>query len=106
MRAGLLRNRVIVQEPILTQNNFGEEEVSGWQRKATVWANIVRDQGNENYDAQQIKNVVDLKITTRYFAWITPKMRLIFKDKPIDIDSVVDPDGRRRSLEIRCKQVA
>lgn len=103
MRAGDLHHRVTIQQPVESQNSYGEP-IATWQDVATVWAAIEPLQGRERFDAQQVVAQVDTRIRIRYRPGITPKMRVLFGTRVFDIQAVVEPETRRRELQLLCRE--
>ena len=103
MRAGDLRHRVTIQQPVETQNAYGEPVVA-WQDVATVWAAVEPLRGREFFDAQQVQARVDHRIRIRYRADVTPKMRVLLGSRAFNIQAVIEPESRRRELHLMCKE--
>lgn len=105
MRAGDLRHRVTIQQAAETQSGSGAIGQT-WSDVAAVWASIEALQGREVFAAQQINAQVSSRITIRYRAGIIPKMRMVFGARTFNIEAVIDPDGRRRELQLLVSEVA
>lgn len=67
---------------------------------ATLRASVEPLRGFERLKAMQLEDSVSHKITTRYRAGITAKMRVVFKSRPFNIRSVINVDEANRFLEI------
>lgn len=104
MRAGQLRDRVTLQEVTETRDSFGAV-VEAWSDVATVWAEVADLSGREYFDAQQTNAELKTRIRIRYRSGVVPKMRAVFGSRVFDIESVIDPDSRRRELHLMCKEV-
>lgn len=77
--------------------------VLAWTNGATVWAEIktrFSHSGSEKFSAGQLENRTSYAITTRYISGITPKMRILFGSRVLNIRSVVNLDGKNEILEI------
>jgi head-tail adaptor len=108
MRAGLLRHRITIQQPSPGSNAYGETD--GWADYTTIWADVRLAQASESGQERDARTVT-LEVHARYRADITPAMQLLFGTEtnsdgeqvpvPYDIESVGDPEGRRRRLLIR-----
>lgn len=103
MRAGELRHRVTIQQMQDTQNEYGEP-VKEWVDVVTVWASIEGLRGREYFEAQQTMAQADHRIKIRYMDGIKPTMRIVYGTRIFSIQSVLDPDGRRRELHLICKE--
>lgn len=105
MRAGRLRHRVTIQENVGSENNFGET-VDDWQAVTTRWAAVDPLRGRERFEAQQISAEVSHRVTMRYFADLTPTMRLVYDGRVLEIEAVIDVEERGRELELLCRENA
>lgn len=105
MRIGPLRHRVNIQQPIATQNDFGEEIIT-WSTLASVWANVLPASGRESYVSagEQQLAVITHRVQLRYRTDLGPKMRVVWEDRYLDIESVQDPTGKRGFLMVMCRE--
>lgn len=104
MRAGRLRHRVVVEEPVTTQNETGEEEVV-FTAIGREWASVQPLRGREQLQAQQIDATLDTKIGMRWSPTvdrITPKWRLSHLGVVYNVVSVAHIDMARREVELMC----
>lgn len=106
MQAGRLRHRVTIQQPGVTQNEYNEEVVT-WSTFATVWADITALSGQERLIAlaDQVQSSMIQNVRIRYRSGVTVKMRLSLGSRILDIETVEDPDGRKRQLLLACREV-
>jgi len=105
MRAGKLRHKITIQycpEP-QSQDSYGAV-IKNWSDYATVWASIEPARGREFWESQQINAEVTAKITIRYLAGITPKMRVKYGSRIFEIISVINPEERNRELQLMVKE--
>lgn len=68
----------------------------------TVWASVEPTRGREYQEAQRIRPELTYKITTRFYAVITPDMLIKFKDRYFQIVSAINVRERNEMLEIIC----
>jgi len=99
---GGLRMRVTVQAEARTPNTFGEPVLS-WSDVVTVWGDVQDLAGAELWRAQQVQSEATVKVTTRYLGWLTPVHRLVTDGKTYQVESVVNPDGRKRFSVSLCR---
>lgn len=104
MFAGRLRYRWTIQRKSVTRSATGDEIVT-WPNVAEVWAEEKDRSGNE-----VLRGTVAIaqKITTLSIRWrsgITPAMRMTRDGRVLDIEQVLNPDGRKRELELLCTEV-
>lgn len=104
MRAGLLRHRITIESFTEGANEYGEP-ISTWATYATVWASKEDLSGREYFASQQINAEVSTKFRIRYRAGITAKMRIQHGGSVYQIAATMDPDGRKRTLEILASKV-
>ncbi|MBC7193869.1 phage head closure protein [Marinobacter sp.] len=105
MRAGELRHRILIQRLASGQDEYGQP-LNAWQDVATVWAKIEDLSGREYFQAQQVPTAqVSTRITIRWRPDIEPTMRVVHGARVLDIKAVLDPDGRRREIQLMCLEV-
>lgn len=111
MRAGALRHQVTIQQPVETQNAYGEPKVR-WQDVATgVWAGIEPIRGREFFAAKQINAEIEARVTLRHRTGMTEKMKIIHgagcvcnaasTDEYL-IDTIINVGERNRELQLMC----
>lgn len=96
---GDLRDRVTIQSRNVGADTFGAPVVT-WSDAAEVWADVQPLMGRELYEARQVKPDVSHKVTLRYYAGLTPRHRLLFEGRVLLIQSVLNPDKRKRFHEV------
>lgn len=107
MRAGLLRQRISIQQPSETkEETFGENQQT-WTTFASVWARYIGKGGRELWRAQQSAPDLTNLWEIRWMGGITPKMRVRFEDRHGDVRvfgivAVQDGDERGRMLHLHC----
>ena len=99
MKAGQLRHRVTIDQPVQTQDATTGELVTTWLPLAEVWADVGGLRGTENYVAQQIKAGLDTRFKIRYRSDITPMMTIAYAGRRYDLQPPVEL-GHREGLEI------
>ena len=95
-----LRQCITFQKPGGTVKNGMGEDVPVYTDFATVWAAVEPLTGREYAEAQKIRAETTYRVTTRYMAGITPDMRVLHKDKTLNIASVLNIDERNVELQI------
>ena len=103
MKIGKLRHKITIQEYSATRDSFGAQ-IEGWNDKASVFASVTPICGKEYFASQQLNAEVTTKITIRYLAGITPKMRVMFGNRIFDILSVLNFEERNIELNLMCKE--
>jgi len=106
MRIGELRHRITIQKTTTIQDEAGQP-IETWQDVCTVWAKIEDLSGREYLAAKQVlANEVTTRITIRWRNDVEPTMRVIEGQQIFDIQSIVDPAGRKQQLQLMCKEMA
>lgn len=107
MQAGRLRQRVTIEQATETRDAFGAT-LQSWTALAQVWAEVLPKVGGtgEEFatDAASERTSQGYTINLRYRSDVTTMMRVNWQNKLLDIESVADPDGRRRALRLECKE--
>lgn len=99
--AGRLRDRVAVQSRTVPRDSFGGLGTPVWATSSTLYAEILPLAGSELWSAQQVIPQATHRVTMRYLSTVTPKMRLLFGSRELNIESVT-PDERRVWMTLIC----
>jgi len=106
MRAGELRHRVTLQRLVDGQDEAGQPTQVP-QDVATVWAKVEDLTGREYVAARQVPvSEVSTRVTIRWRADVEPSMQVVAGGRTLHVESVLDPGGRRRELQLMCREVA
>lgn len=100
-RIGKLRERVTLERMVRTPDGFGGTGVS-WSLVATCRAEVISFKGREHTRAGRTETRTPFRVVTRYREDVTSAMRIRWRDRLLDIQSVIDPDGERRWLALDC----
>jgi SPP1 family predicted phage head-tail adaptor len=104
VRAGLLRSRWTLQRKLVTRSASGDEVVT-WSDVATIWADERPTSGTERLrDAAELAQLTTT-FSIRYRNGVTPQMRVTRDSRTLDIQQVVNVDGRKRELQLVCSEV-
>lgn len=109
MQAGRLRTRVTIQKEVVTRDTFGAE-VNPWVAVATVWASVLpagRGNRGETFlpTADQMVAMNTHRVRVRRRVGISPKMRLVWGERVLAIESIEDPTGRGAELVLLCTEI-
>ena len=112
MRAGKLRHRVTIQEPVETQNTYGEPEIT-WANVATaVQVSIEPLRGREFFTARQENADVTVRIEMRHRKDMSVKQKIIHgptcacdttATEEFLIESVIDIMERHKETHLMCQ---
>ena len=101
MRAGKLRNRIVIQQVTESNSDSGAVQES-WATFATVWADIEPTKGREYFQSAQYVEELTLVIGIRYYPNIVPKMRVQWQGRTFDIKSVINVGGMDTRMILGC----
>ena len=104
MQAGKLRDRITIQYHGTTQDTAGQE-IETWLTHAQVHAEITGVSAREFHANDQITADVNTRIRIRYLSTVTPKMRVTFGARTFEIEGVLDREGRRREMQLMCREL-
>lgn len=104
MRAGQLRQRIIIQQTTPSRDAMGGVTDS-WGTYATVWANVVPLFGKEWNSANKENAELGHKMIIRYYTGITPAMRVSWNSRVFDIEAVLNIDTRNHEMHLLCREV-
>jgi len=101
MQSGLLRKRLTIQQRSTSQDDYGQQ-LTSWTDFATVWGEVVPSSGRENISAEALQSSETHIVTIRYRSGVTPKMRIMYGSRILDIQSVLDENERHRTMNLSC----
>jgi SPP1 family predicted phage head-tail adaptor len=109
-----MRHRITIEAITPTQDAYGQESgdvVSSDPAAifvATVWGQVQDLSGAELFAASELHSQITTRITCRWRAGILPSMKALYmtgsQSRVFDILAVTDPEGRRRTLILDCKE--
>lgn len=105
MQSGKLRQRVIIEQAIVSQDEVGEETQT-WVTVDEVWAAVEPLTGGERYTTQnaQLLAEADTLIRIRHRTGVTHKMRVTWESRTFGIQAVVNLKTRDRQIHLICKE--
>ncbi|MBM4021297.1 MAG: head-tail adaptor protein [Planctomycetes bacterium] len=102
MDAGKLRERVTVQQASETRNALGET-LQTWSTYSTIWASVEGVSSRESLLAGQQEIVISHRVRMRWLDGLTQNMRLRWRNRTLDIISILERDNRREH-ELLCQE--
>jgi SPP1 family predicted phage head-tail adaptor len=100
--AGRRRKLVAIQEPVEgAQDALGQPAIT-WQLICQSWAAVEPFSGTERFAAGQVQAEVTHRVTILYRIGITPRCRIRFDDRTLQIAMVINREERGRELELLC----
>lgn len=112
MRAGRLRQRIVLETAVDTQDQTTGEPVRTWSTLAEVWASIEPLKMREALLSNVLLSETDTRILIRWspvLANLGTKTRVRWTgvdgrlERIFDVVSVREPDTKRKELELLCK---
>lgn len=103
MDAGVLRERVTVQQATESRNRLGES-VLEWSTFAEVWASVQGVSAREYLLAGQQQVDISHSVKMRYLTGLSQKMRLSWRGRTLEIISILERDNRSIH-ELICQEV-
>lgn len=91
--AGKLRERVTVQIASGTTNALGETVLT-WANSTAVWASVEGVSASEALAAGQQEVSITHRVRLRYLPGLTQNMRFAWRNRTLDIVSLLDRDNR------------
>lgn len=104
IRAGRLRHQVQYQTRTQTKTASGQSK-STWGPSQARYASVVPMSGDEATIGGQESGVVTHEVTIRYHGGESPKDRIVFGTRVLEIRRIVNVDELNRKLVILCSEV-
>jgi len=98
--AGLLDQRITIEQKAIFRNNIGEETES-WSTFATVWAQYRPVRVSERLAGAQLQAEFDTVFRIRFRSGIDPEMRVVWRGQRFELAGqplMVDPATRLLDL--------
>ncbi|MDU7586079.1 MAG: phage head closure protein [Acidovorax sp.] len=105
LRAGQLRDRVVIQQKTSGTDPWGAPLPEAWADYDSVWANIRFLSGTESIKAGADVSVVSASIRIRWRQDVTAGMRVVAGAAVYDIEAVL-PGARREYVDLQAKRVS
>lgn len=99
MNPGQFRHRINIQEPVITRDSLGQEEIT-WEDVKMLWCMIKTVQGREYIAAAATQTEKTTRFVVRYTTGIDESMRIVHKEKVYEIESVINDDEMNKTLTI------
>ena len=99
--AGALRHRVVLQQPVRSDDGGGGATQT-WETVAELWAAVLPIGGEERLSADALTGRVTHAVWIRHRAGVTPAMRFQHAGRTLEIGAVIDAGGLRHRLQCLC----
>lgn len=103
MRAGRLRNRLVLQSKTETRGAAGGVTTT-WTTQATVWGGIEPLSGKEYQAIQQTQNEASVRIVLRYYSGLDETWRVVNGGRAYAIEALINENDRNRMVTLMCLQ--
>ena len=106
MQAGLLRERVQIQAFTAESDSYGQP-IETWAELATVWGDVKPLASREGFTpgAGQIVATATHRVRIRYRADVDEKMRVIWRQRILQVEAVQDPNQRMAETVLMCLEI-
>lgn len=104
MRAGTLRNKVVIQAQSSGQDDWGQP-IDTWAPVATVWADIRHQSGLETIKADSPASVVKASVRIRYRTGLNAGMRVVHGATTYNILAIMPDEAKKQYLDLACEVV-
>lgn len=94
-----INRRITIRQPRDVPDGHGGFTTE-WQDIATVWAEVISQNGREAVIASALQGVSSYRITIRWRSGVSPEQQIDYDGKTLNIRSADDPDGKRTALVI------
>ena len=103
MRAGRLRQRVILQSKTEARDAYGAAIIS-WSDESVVWGAIEPLSGKEYLAQDSIQSEAKVRIVIRYYSGVATTWRVKHGGLFYDIKDVMNLDTRNRQMTLMCSE--
>ena len=104
MRAGRLRERIVIERPTAGNPTASGERPDTWSTFATRWAEVVPSGGREFVAAQQVRAEMSHLLRLRYLSGVTTAMRVKLGNRYLYIVAVENVFEREREIRLTCAE--
>lgn len=105
MMAAALRHHVEIGRYVVGKDQWGDPIAPHWESVCEAWAAVEGLTGRLYFEAQQTAERSDHRITIRWRRGIESGMIVRHDGRELEIQAALDKDGRRRWLELLCREV-
>ena len=104
LKAGLLFHQVMIEKPKAQKDSLNRS--TGWDTFASSVAAHVEDlSGRQTFTAGRIMHEVTHVVRMRFLSGLSNDMRVIWNGKTLDIEGILQPDGKLIEHQLLCSEV-
>lgn len=100
IRAGLLRDIVTFQAPVITRDAFGEQSTQ-WVDHLTTRARVIFNGGTKAERNNEVYNSFNVTFVVRCYHDINDKMHIVYKGRKYNIESL-NEDTQAQQTTLVC----
>lgn len=100
---GWIAHRIVIEQPTSTPDGSGGAIVA-FATLATVWAAVEPVRAAATADADRLGAAITHRVTIRWRDDVVPGMRIRHRGRKLAVETVTDPDERRRFLLIEARE--
>lgn len=104
LSTAIARERVTIQHLTTTKDEYGEPQES-WSDVARVKASVTPESGREVIRGERVDAVQRYLVTIRYRDDVSPRDRLVWQGRTLEIHQAAPMPGAVRRLELVCSEV-
>lgn len=105
MRAGRMRQRIMIQRATETTDSYGQTMLT-WAPHKAMWSMLEFDAASEQREGERQQGVRSGTATMRYLEDVTAKDRFVFDGRTFEIIGVINVDRRRGETILRFRETA
>lgn len=105
MNPGKLNKRITIQQKIASQTDEEGNPIEKWEDVVTVWAAVKPLRGREFWQAASVNAENTIRVEIRYRKGITNNMRILYGNRLLDINSVIDVEEKHCDIHLMCREV-
>jgi SPP1 family predicted phage head-tail adaptor len=104
IRTGQLRKRITIQQETMTPDgSLGF--VAAWSTFRACWAAVEPLSGAERLQYAQLYPTLSIRVTVRYTKGVSPKMRILYGTRTLEILDVLDLQEQHKELQLMCHEL-
>ena len=100
---GWIAHRIVIEQASATPDGAGGA-ILAWSPLATLWAAVEPVKAERLAGGDRLSARITHRVTIRWRGEVTAGMRIRHRGRLLAIESVVDPDERRRYLSIEARE--
>mgnify|MGYP002408637466 FL=1 len=89
---------------VVNDINDSGESTPEWTNWRTRWASVEPLQAREYWQAQEVQSQVTHKVTIRHMDGLKFRHRILWGERILNIESIINGEGRDIDLVILCRE--